>query len=331
MVAFQTSPTDIHAIPHIGRVASPMLIGSLLNFCFYGTLLVQVYIYRLCFPKDPLGVKLLVYFIFIAMTVCTCLNGVDVQSWYGVYYGQIRGFSARRNSPFYSPIMGSIIAAVVQLFFCYRIIVIKRAAWPLCVFIAINSGAQAIGGMGVGIGAFKELYHTRTAGIFMRLWLIPGPIADVLIAVTMTYLLLRVDVAPRTRDIVKDIVTLVLETNMFSAAIAIIGLVLYFAVFQPYCAAPIFMLPGIYANTLLATLNNRVVIKRLNADMKSEISCVSLNRVTATTTSLSVSSERTAHCGASVDSACSGPISFVTPVVDENRSHLANQLPSTQV
>ncbi|KAJ7676678.1 hypothetical protein DFH06DRAFT_1428360 [Mycena polygramma] len=291
-------------------------------------------IYRLCFPRDPWAVKLLVYSMLLAMTVCTCLNGLDVQSWYGKFYGQIRGLSSRDHSSFYSPIMGSIIAAVVQLFFCYRIIVIKRAAWPLCVLIVIHSVMQTVGGIGVGIMSFELQFHTRAVGIFMRLWLIPGPVADVLIASAMTYLLLRVEVAPKTRDIVKDIVSLILETNMFSAAVAIIGLVLYLAVFEPYCAAPIFMLPGIYANTLLATLNNRVVIKRLNTGMKSEISCVTLNSVTATTTSVSAcgtTSERTAHCGASVESACSGPISFVKPVVDESRSHLANQLPSAQV
>ncbi|KAJ7653168.1 hypothetical protein DFH06DRAFT_1330561 [Mycena polygramma] len=124
--------TGAYAIPNISAIASPMLIGSLLNFLFFGTLLVQTYTYRICFPRDSFAVKLLVYSTLLAMSVCTCLNGADVESWYGASCGQIQGFKNLHFLNIYSPVMGSLIAAAVQLFFCYRIIVIKRAAWPLC-------------------------------------------------------------------------------------------------------------------------------------------------------------------------------------------------------
>ncbi|KAJ7710423.1 hypothetical protein B0H17DRAFT_914355, partial [Mycena rosella] len=112
------------------------LIGSLLNFFLFGTFLIQVYVYRLCFPKDSLAVKLLVYFIFLTMTVCTCLNAADVQFWFGTGFGDIARFTDARHSRFYTPLMGSFIAMLVQLFFCHRIVVIRRAAWPISVLVA---------------------------------------------------------------------------------------------------------------------------------------------------------------------------------------------------
>jgi hypothetical protein len=62
------------------------------------------------------------------MAVCTCLNGVDAQYWYGAGFGDIVKFGQARISPFYTPLMGSVIALVVQLFFCYRISVFRSSA-----------------------------------------------------------------------------------------------------------------------------------------------------------------------------------------------------------
>ncbi|KAJ6513695.1 hypothetical protein C8R47DRAFT_1313813 [Mycena vitilis] len=250
-------------IPDVGVIASPLLIGSIVYFFLYGTILVQTYIYRICFPKDSWGVKLLVYSIVLALTVCTCLDGADVQSWYGKSFGQPQAFDNRHSAPIYSGLMSSVIAAAVQVFFCYRIIVIKRAAWPICVLIALLTIVELVGGMAMGIVPHRPQSHSSREETLMRMWLIPGAITDVLIAVTMTYLLLSVEVDPSTRDIVKDIVHLVLETNTLSAVVALIALGLYIGFDNLYFTTPLLMLPGIYANTLLATLNHRAVIKRL--------------------------------------------------------------------
>ncbi|KAJ6487143.1 hypothetical protein C8R47DRAFT_1277432 [Mycena vitilis] len=259
------------SVPTVGAIASPMIIGSLVNFFLYGTLLVQAYIYRICFPSDWFGVKLLVYSVVLAMTVCVCLNGVDVHLWYGIYFGQIQGLKDRHFSGIYSAFMSAIIAAIVQFFFCYRIVVIKHAAWPVSILIAAHSILQLIGGTAMGIIPYHSGVHSIKEEVFIRLWLISSPVADILIAITMAYLLLRVEVDPSTRDIVKDVVHIVLETNALSAIVAQVAVGLYFCFDNDYFAAPIFMLPGIYSNTLLATLNHRAVIKllgyRRNADV----------------------------------------------------------------
>ncbi|KAJ6562535.1 hypothetical protein B0H19DRAFT_846099, partial [Mycena capillaripes] len=97
------------------------LIGSLLNFFFFGILLVQV-----CAPLPSCSTScrifsFVVYFIFFALTACLCLNAADVQFWFGTHFGDIESFLHPRHLWFYTPIMGSVIATLVQLFFCYRI------------------------------------------------------------------------------------------------------------------------------------------------------------------------------------------------------------------
>ncbi|KAJ7136431.1 hypothetical protein C8R43DRAFT_1203499 [Mycena crocata] len=201
------------------------------------------------------------------MLVCTYLNAADVEHWFGFSFGDISRFTQAHYWRFYGPIMGSFIAMLVQLFFCYRIFVIKRSAWPASVFIGLISMVQAAGGIGAGIMAYitTNPKHDTTVIVLAELWLIGGAAADVLIAAAMTYLLLKAAVIPSTRDLVKDVVRLIIETNTFSAAVAIVDLVLFVGIKDNrYFICPTMILPGIYANTLLVTLNNRATA-RLNS------------------------------------------------------------------
>ncbi|KAJ7234056.1 hypothetical protein B0H12DRAFT_1327783 [Mycena haematopus] len=245
---------------------SPILIGSLLNFFFFGILLVQVYIYRVCFSKDSWIIKSLVYFILFAITLGSCLNASDASFWYVTSFGDVAAFGDPRFANFYSPIMGSFIAMLVHFFFCFRIFVIRRAVWPVCIPIALVTVAQFVGGLASGAIAYQDEFGSlqdRVLADFIYLWLTGGAVADVLIAVIMTTLILKADMHSSTRDVAKDIVHLILETNTFSAVVDLLALSLFVAFpSASYCNCPGNIIPGIYANTLLATLNNRAIILR---------------------------------------------------------------------
>jgi hypothetical protein len=145
-----------------------------------------------------------VYFIFLIQTVCICLNAADVEFWFGTGFGDITRIADPRNSAFYGPLMGAFIGMLVQLFFACRIVVVRRAAWPLALLIALVrifppilfqhiaelnlkiSLAHCAGGMGAGILSFMGERDTLST-VFVYLWLIAGAAADVLIAGVMTY------------------------------------------------------------------------------------------------------------------------------------------------
>ncbi|KAJ7145318.1 hypothetical protein C8R43DRAFT_1108565 [Mycena crocata] len=259
------APISIPIPPNIGSIAASQLIGSLLNYLLYGVLAVQVYVYRLSFPNDKASIKWMVYLILLAETVMTALNGVDIYYWFAAGFGDIVGFAKPRISPAYTPIMGSVMALVVQFFFCYRIYIIKREALYFCIFIALVSGLQAAGGIGGGIAAYlsanEEHDHIRI--IFVYLWLIGDVIADVFIAGAMTYLLLKASRQQhkQTNDIVKRIVRLTIETNALSTVVAIVSLILFYGTPNTtYFICPTMVLAKLYANTLLVTFNNRAFI-----------------------------------------------------------------------
>ncbi|KAF7335792.1 hypothetical protein MVEN_02235200 [Mycena venus] len=262
------SPVALH--PNFAPLVSSKLLASHVNLFFFGTLVIQVYVFRLCFSKDPLSLKLLVYFVFLAVAVCTFLNVADIEVWFGVRFGNIELFLDLLNAWFYSPIMGTFIATLVQLFFCYRIFVLWHTDWPLTLLIATISLAQLAGGIGCGIlvKMAQNEEHDKPRTIFVYLWLVGGALSDVIIAITMTVLLLKAAVvgSTPTRMIVKNTVRLIIETNAFTSIVALTDLILFLAFPRTtYSFFPSLILPAIYANTLLYTLNNRA-ISRFIAD-----------------------------------------------------------------
>ncbi|KAJ7911097.1 hypothetical protein B0H13DRAFT_1713917 [Mycena leptocephala] len=245
--------------PNIGSITSSQLIGTLLNFFLFGTLFIQVYVYNACFPKDRPAIKWLVYSVFLGMALCICFNAADAHYWYGSGFGDIIKFGLAHFAPLYISIMGSVIALAVQLFFCYRISVFRSGAIWWSAIIAAISFLQAAGGMGAGIKTFiaSNEQHDSERTVYIYLWLVGDAVADLLIAGTMTHLLTKAS-EPQTQDIIRGVVRLLIETNTFSASVAIIGLALFAGMPDSnYWLVPCMILPGIYANTLLVLLNIR--------------------------------------------------------------------------
>ncbi|KAF7291213.1 hypothetical protein MIND_01264700 [Mycena indigotica] len=262
--------------PDLAAITSATLVGSLLNFMLYGALAVQVYVYNICFPTDRAPIKYLVYTVFALQTLCLALNGADAQFWYAAHFGDLRAFADVRFSAFYTPIMGSLVALAVQLFYCVRITVFRtgsRAVRGVVGVIALAAVMQAVGGMGGGIKAYVagNQEHDQARTVLVYMWLVGDAVADILIAVTMTHIL-RQATAESTKQIVRGVVRLVIETNALSSAslpplhspltsaatVALLGLILFAGVpGTTYFIAPTMILPGLYANTLLVVLNNR--------------------------------------------------------------------------
>ncbi|KAF8897958.1 hypothetical protein CPB85DRAFT_192505 [Mucidula mucida] len=246
------------------------LLGTLFNWALYGIVAVQVYIYHLSFPKDNIKIKCLVYFVLAFETVQTIMNGVDVFNGFARGFGDMTIIGNPGISPIYTPVMGSIIAFVVQLFFCYRIFVIRRSAWWLCVLIALTALIQLVGGVAGGIRA--QIFvndisqgHSHGQTILVYLWLVGDAVTDVVIASAMSFFLLhRRGRRPSQQiDIVARIVRLTIETNVLSATIAVISLILFAGIpDQAYYICPTMFLGKIYSNTILLTFNNRAIIKQ---------------------------------------------------------------------
>ncbi|KAH9952924.1 hypothetical protein BGW80DRAFT_1193581, partial [Lactifluus volemus] len=116
------------------------LLGVLWNWCLYGALAVQLYVYSYNFPDDMKFLKLLVYGVFIIETLQTALSGADVYYWFASGYGNLNHLASPYAMPFDIPIIGAVVSLSVQFFFVYRIWVLSgKKSWLICLIICLVS------------------------------------------------------------------------------------------------------------------------------------------------------------------------------------------------
>ncbi|KAH8995888.1 hypothetical protein EDB86DRAFT_2759838, partial [Lactarius hatsudake] len=106
------------------------LLGIIWNWCLYGILLVQFYVYSYNFPTDKRLLKLLgrriplryiVLGVFLMETLQTALSCADLYYWFASGFGNMNRLASPYASSFDVPIIGSVVALAIQFFFVYRI------------------------------------------------------------------------------------------------------------------------------------------------------------------------------------------------------------------
>jgi len=188
--------------------------------------------------------------------------GVDAFYWFCSGFGNLLHLDNVYFSFFDTPMLGGLIAAIVQIFFCYRIYILSRSRILPAIVCAMALAAFATswksGIQGHQIGKFSASYSELSSSPFF-IWLIGYAVVDTVIAISMTYLLLksRSD-HEKTNTILQSVVRLTVETNTISAALAIISLTLHFSLQSSnYFITPTYYLGKCYSNSLLVILNNR--------------------------------------------------------------------------
>lgn len=241
---------------------APALVGLAFNWLLLGILIVQVYLYSKNFPNDHWFTKFLVYGLFICELTQSGLVLNDAFGWMVYGWGIAPAISNLQTNWFDVPIMSGFLAAVVQLYFAWRIWKLGRSM--------IVTGTIAAGALLEGSGAIASGILAKVGGSIASVdslfrsamvWLVTSTIVDVLIAVSMTYLLLRhKQPNGRLNNTIDSIVRLSIETGSVTAFLAILNLILYEVLpGTGYFLAPADLQAKMYTNTLLVIFNNRAV------------------------------------------------------------------------
>ncbi|TFK61172.1 hypothetical protein BDN72DRAFT_965317 [Pluteus cervinus] len=262
--ASATTPIMVPIPPGVDKVAGPLILGYMFNWGLYGVLCIQVYIYYLSFPRDPLLPKLIVYFLLILETLQVVLNTHDVFDIFGLGYGNVAVLNNVHFSWFAVPMLSGIISATVQIFYAYRITVLSssklsKGIGALIVGVAIMqcTGAIVAGAKTEMIGLFSEIQASTF--VSCSIWLAGCAFCDVLIAISMTtYLWNSKTGFNATKVLLTKLVRLTIETGTITATFAIIDLSLFLAFpNNNYHTAPALCLAKMYSNTLMVMLNAR--------------------------------------------------------------------------
>ncbi|KAG7087218.1 hypothetical protein E1B28_013199 [Marasmius oreades] len=255
-------------IPNLEPITAPLLLGSMFNWGLWGILACQTYLYRVYFPKDKPVFKALIYGTFLLETIQTALSTHDTYMWFVRGFGDPSVLGKTLISPFDVPMMGAVIALVVQLFYVYRIYSLNNSwAW-FCVLIVMITFAQTVGSFiggirGLKAGTFAEAPDSTSV---VYLWLVGEAVADLMIAGAMFFSLVyaRRSTYRLSQDILFKVVILIIESNTLTAGIAVLSLIM-FAGFpkQNWFTCPTLILGKVYANSLLVSFNNRIVLRNI--------------------------------------------------------------------
>ncbi|KAJ7474319.1 hypothetical protein FB451DRAFT_1248606 [Mycena latifolia] len=242
------------------------LVGTQLNWALLGTLTLQVYIFYISFPQECTWLKALVYTVYlldIAQTAITSHFAFKVlcDGW-----GDPTALSNLPWSSAAIPIGTGLVSASVQIFFAWRIYVLKgENPWALAisvliVVLALMQSLAAITADGL-FAASPTLSEIRILTVGVKVWLIGSAVCDVLITVTMIIILSRYRKNTpwkKTDGLITKLIYHTVQTGAVTSFVALVDVVLL--IVDPgnlMHEAPAFMLGKVYSNVLLATLNGR--------------------------------------------------------------------------
>ncbi|KAJ3566627.1 hypothetical protein NP233_g6879 [Leucocoprinus birnbaumii] len=252
--------------PSVGPfITGPPLIGAVLNWWLYGILIMQYFMYINNVKKDRMFLRVIVHCIFLVDTAQTIMVMDDLFFWYVYGFGDASVMRQLHLASVDGPFIDAGIALTVQLVYCWRIWVLGK--WRITpVVIAVLAIGGCASGMFVGI-------HDAVTGTVEpidrkmdNVWLFLTAATDILIAGSMTYLLLRfrsTKTSQSTMAAVKRILALTVETNAVTTILAIVLITMFLV---PSLAPPkttLFLVIGynlgkLYSNCFMVLLNQRL-------------------------------------------------------------------------
>ncbi|KZP26295.1 hypothetical protein FIBSPDRAFT_928731 [Athelia psychrophila] len=256
-------------------IAAPfglILIGVFLSLMLLGIVISQVFTYYQNYERDPLWLK---WFVAV-MFALDLLSSVLAIAWmYQLLidnWGQIAAFTQGDWLLAADPMLAGIVACMAQCFFAWRIYVLTSSRW-LTAIIACCAVVTACGGIGTGIAVLWVKKYTLflTFKQITVLWLVSAAVGAIGITISLTYHLRRRKGSFEATDKVLDrIIQLTIQNGFFTAIVAITDVCMYLAVPLPYHMALSFLMPKLYSNTILSSLNARKDIRR---DLANVVDC----------------------------------------------------------
>ncbi|PBL04271.1 hypothetical protein ARMGADRAFT_1070746 [Armillaria gallica] len=249
----------------IERLSGPLVVAYLLNWGLFGSLSVQLYLYYLAFPNDRKFIKYLVYGIYIIEFVQTMLITHDAFAALGYGFGDVEALTRMHFNWLTVPIMSAIVACVGQVFYAYRIFILSKSQivplFVICVSLTGSVAAIITGAYCFPADNITEL-NNRRMSIAIGIWCGASALCDIIIAICMTYYLIRSTTSFRcTRILVSKLIRLTIETGTVTVVVVLLGLVLFFAFPHQNLYGKIsFIIPKLYSNAILMVLNSRIRI-----------------------------------------------------------------------
>ncbi|RDB15222.1 hypothetical protein Hypma_004729 [Hypsizygus marmoreus] len=247
----------------------PLRIGYSLATFLFGFMTVQTYIYYQDFADDPLPLKLLVAVVWAA-DLTNQISISHCNHWYLIKFFGFPTSLTSKTPPSVTAVVESsaLISFLVPAFFIYRLWRSSRKPVQV-VLLAISMTARLIATIMIGVFVFCAPSFVAAVSTFRPLILfcwICGAAVDVLLTIALCYDLHVHQRATmyRTAHIIDRLKTWCVATGMVTSIVAAMMAVCFCIMDNNIWVGIYFVLPRLFSNSLLASLNHRRSLRHMD-------------------------------------------------------------------
>ncbi|KAJ8080205.1 hypothetical protein PM082_017035 [Marasmius tenuissimus] len=249
----KTSAQGVRALTDL-----PLFLGYVCSAFLHGVFMIQVFVYLFAFRDDRRYAKVFVWLVLISDWVFTIVALVPVLQIL-VEEGKICLLANTMVFNKVLPIFCGFVTFLVQVFYGYRIYLLGGHI-SLPVVISLLSAGQWVA-LIVGWSSPDGVNRDMT---ILPIWLSLAAAADSLIVATLVFLLTRASRNLRTaraKTGLARVIMICIEAGVITVVAALLELLL-FLVFRKSLIFVIlfYMLPKLYSNGMMATLNARLLM-----------------------------------------------------------------------
>jgi len=245
-----------------------LLIGTLVSYALFGVTTTQAYMYYGRFPEDSLKMKAMVAAVWCGEFAHTICIAISLYIMVITNYGHPERLLVLPDSLLASTFIGSLVSFGVQVFFAFRIYALSKSLWIPCVCWALS--LFRLVPPNVILFAFGHRpapeFLGRFGPLFDAIWAASAA-NDLLIAGTLVYLLYRrrSNAFQKTAAVVDKMIAWTIETGVVTSIASIIQLVVFISLPSTFVWLAFFVvIPRLFSNSLLASLNSRAALRSAN-------------------------------------------------------------------
>ncbi|KII93985.1 hypothetical protein PLICRDRAFT_411716 [Plicaturopsis crispa FD-325 SS-3] len=256
------------AAPSLDATIGALEIGTVISLSLFGACTVQAYVYYRNFPDDNRVVKALVASIWTLELVHTILVTHALYIITVKNYGHPEILLTPPKSLFVSVFFSGFITPLCQAFFAQRVHAVSRKLWIALICYAVLFvrflAIMSLSGLGVNTPNIA-LFETHNRWLILVV-LITGAVADVLIAGSLCFFLLkkRSSLFAHTARTIDRLIALTLETSLLTCLTTLAMLILFLTMTNFVWLGIFVVTSRIFSNCFLASLNARVDLRERN-------------------------------------------------------------------
>ncbi|CCM04218.1 uncharacterized protein FIBRA_06385 [Fibroporia radiculosa] len=238
-------------------------IGTVFAAILYGVTNVQTYMYYKRYKRDPTILKFLVFILWVLDGLHQAFITHAFYNYAIIDFADPLAAMVPEWSVMAHVFVGSTSDTIVRGLFCQRVFLLSGRNYLITVAIAIGTLVVFGSSYAFGIKGFSlsDYFDLTSITWFIYTSLISGIVTDLLIATSLCVLLSQRRTAfNRTNSVIRLLMIYSINTGALTTICSIICLVIYAT--KPISTkfvfiAVYFVLPKLYLNSLLATLNAR--------------------------------------------------------------------------